>query len=227
MLRRITYCRSRETIMKSRRVVTRTGRGFRGYFPSKKVNRMVEYESLLERDAIYLFEHSPGIKSFQEQPELVMYEYENKIRKYYPDFAVTLNSEVVIHTEVKPQIKLNCPDLNAKLTAIVNRYQNHSADFMILTELTIRKEPLFSNLKTINSVNKYHLDIEKIFLKCKKLITSSELYTVKEISEVFGKTEVLIMLAHPLIVCDLNQPIWGRTNFVRVFKEADHDTLFF
>ena len=71
---------------------------------------MVEYESLLERDAIYLFEHSPGVVSFQEQPEVIMYEYENKIRKYYPDFAVTLNSEAVIHIEVKPQIKLNCPD---------------------------------------------------------------------------------------------------------------------
>ena len=98
---------------------------------------------------------------------------------------------------------------------------------MILTELTIRKEPLFSNLKTINSVNKYHLDIEKIFLKCKKLINSNVQYTAKEISEVFGKTEVLIMLAHHLIVCDLNQPIWESTNFVRVFEEDDHDTLFF
>lgn len=188
---------------------------------------MVEYESLLEKDAIYLFEHSPGVKSFQEQPELVMYEYENKIRKYYPDFAVTLNSGAVIHIEVKPQIKLNCPDLSARFTAIINRYENHSAEFLILTELIIRKEPLFTNLKTINSVRKYHLDIEKTFLKCKHLINSSAQYTAKELSEVFGKTEVLIMLARHLIVCDLNLSVWADLNFVKFFKEDDHDTLFF
>ena len=41
---------------------------FRGKFPSMKVNRMIHWESLLERDAIMLFEFSPGVASYREQP---------------------------------------------------------------------------------------------------------------------------------------------------------------
>lgn len=226
-MHRKSYCRSLEKRMKARAVVTRSGRGFRGYFPSKKLSRMVEYESLLERDAIYLFEHSPGVVSYQEQPEVIMYEYENKIRKYYPDFAVTLRSGVVLHIEIKPQTILNLPAICGKFEAIIRRYENHSAQFLILTELTIRKEPLFTNLKTINNFKKYHFDIEKSFVKAKKFLTCNEPYSVKEISDKFGKTEVLIMLANHLLVCDFHQSIWADSNILRTFKEDDHDSLFF
>ena len=213
--------------MKARKVVTRSGRGFRGYFPSKKLSRMVEYESLLERDAIYLFEHSPGVVSFQEQPEVIMYEYENKIRKYYPDFAVTLSSGVILHIEIKPQTILIHPAISGKFEAIIQRYKNHSAQFLILTELTIRKEPMFTNLKTINNFKKYHFDIEKSFMKVKKFLIYNDPYSVKEISEKFGKTEVLIMLANHLLVCDFHQSLWADSNILRTFKEDDHDSLFF
>lgn len=101
---------------------------------------MVEYESLLERDAMYFFEHSPGVQSYQEQPELIMYEYENTIRKYYPDFAITLNSGVVVHVEVKPEARLNTPKLTAKFSAIIKRYINHPAQFQIMTDLIIRQD---------------------------------------------------------------------------------------
>ncbi len=188
---------------------------------------MVEYESLLERDAIYLFEHSPGVVSFQEQPEVIMYEYENKIKKYYPDFSVTLNSGIVIHIEIKPQSILNQPLISGKFEAIIQRYKNHSAQFLILTELTIRKEPLFSNLKEINNFKKYHIDIEISFTKLKKFLIVNDPYSVKEISEKYGKTEVLIMLANRLLFCDLHQSLWADSNILRTFKEDDDDTLFF
>jgi len=58
--------------MLSRIVVTRSGRGFRGYFPSKKLNRLVQFESLLERDAIKLFESSKEIIQFREQPTIYL-----------------------------------------------------------------------------------------------------------------------------------------------------------
>lgn len=53
-----------------RKVITRRGRRFRGYFPSRKLGRMVAWESLTERDVILLLEFSPGVLSYQEQPAL-------------------------------------------------------------------------------------------------------------------------------------------------------------
>lgn len=188
---------------------------------------MVEYESLLERDAIYSFEHSPGVKFFEEQPEIIMYEYGNKIRKYYPDFAVTLNSGALIHIEIKPQIKLDSPALSSKFEAIISRYVNHPADFIILTDKTIRLEPLFSNLKIINNVKKFHLDITESLIEVRELLLTNKQYTLKELIGVIGETEVLIMLAHHEIVCDLNQSLWSPTNYVRLPKEEDHETVLF
>ncbi len=59
--------------MPVRKVVTPSGRKVRGYFPSKKMGRMVAWESQIELDAILLFEFSPGVISFQEQPEKIQY----------------------------------------------------------------------------------------------------------------------------------------------------------
>ncbi len=50
--------------MLARKVVTRRGRRFRGYYPSAKLGRMVAWESLLERDAILLIEFSPGVLTY-------------------------------------------------------------------------------------------------------------------------------------------------------------------
>ena len=54
---------------------------------------MVEWESLLERDAILLFEFSPGVVSYQEQPAEILYELEGVIHRYYPDFEVILKEK--------------------------------------------------------------------------------------------------------------------------------------
>lgn len=59
--------------MLSRRVITRSGRHFRGRYPSRKLGRMVAFESLIERDVILLLEFSRGVLSYQEQPTRIAY----------------------------------------------------------------------------------------------------------------------------------------------------------
>ena len=213
--------------MKSRKVVTRSGRGFRGYFPSKKLNRSVEFESILERDAFYLFEHSPGVKSYQEQPELILYESLGEMHKYYPDVGVTLRLDRLIHAEIKPLIRLDKPALISKFQSIIQRYKTHSAEFIILTEKTIRQEPLFSNLKMLNSVYKFDLDINQIFQSTKVLLQADTKHTYNDLVHMFGKTKVLMMLARHLVFCDLYQKLESKTNFVRLPKENDHDAVYF
>lgn len=188
---------------------------------------MVEYESLLERDAILLLEHSPGVISYQEQPELIMYEHKNEIRKYFPDFGVTIRSDAKVHLEIKPEIKLENQDLIEKFQSIIARYQNHSAKFVILTEEIIRKEPMLTNLNIINNVKKFHFDITQKFIAVKEMLLASKQCTVEDLISKFGKTEVLMMLANQLIVCDLNQSLESPTNYVKLFEENDHDTLLF
>lgn len=123
--------------MKSRKVVTRSGRGFRGYFPSKKLNRLVEFESILERDAIRIFENANEVIQFKEQPTIVYYYVEGVQKKYYPDFELVLDSGQIVHIEVKPRDRLANVEIAQKYHAIDQHYSSRLEYFVILTEYQI------------------------------------------------------------------------------------------
>ena len=124
--------------MLSRKVVTRSGRGFRGYFPSKKLNRSVEFESILERDAIRLFERFNEVISFKEQPTIIYYYMNEEHKKYYPDFELQLVGGEVVHVEIKPSVFLTLAKLSAKYQAIARSYISRPEHFVILTEMDLR-----------------------------------------------------------------------------------------
>jgi len=71
---------------RARNVITPSGGIVRGKFPSRKNGRMVHHEGLLELEAIYLFECSPCIIRYREQPVTIHYPDEAKLRRYTPDF---------------------------------------------------------------------------------------------------------------------------------------------
>lgn len=137
--------------MAVRKVVTRSGRRFRGKFPSKKNQCVVQWESLLERDAIRWFEYHPEVQSYSGQPRIVYYyDLETQQHRYYPDFNVALHSGEEFDVEVKPHSKLQDPDISSKFACIATRYQELGMRFRILTEREIRMEPRFSTLRAIH-----------------------------------------------------------------------------
>lgn len=213
--------------MSVRKVVTRSSRKFKGYFPSKKLKRMVQYESLLERDAIYLFEFSPGIVSYQEQPALILYEHECKTRKYYPDFELILKAGKPLHVEIKPEQKLQSYKLAEKYKAIHRRYQSHNANFLILTDILIRQEPLLSNLKTIAKAKNIPDNFDQIIKDSEMLIKDSSCLSFKTFSGLIGYANALMLLGRHFVFCDLYQPLTSPSNIVRLPKESDHDTVYF
>lgn len=135
--------------MPVRKVVRPTGRGVRGHFPSRKMGRMIAWESLLERDAILRFEFSAGVIRYEEQPANIYYEHEGKTRHYIPDFELILKDGVIMHIEVKPHKKLVQSDNKSKYAAITKHYADIGVAFRILTEREIRVEPSISNLQRL------------------------------------------------------------------------------
>lgn len=211
--------------MKSRKVVTRSGRGFRGYFPSRKLNRMVEWESLLERDAILHFEFSHGVVDYQEQPEIIYYEQDGETRKYHPDFALRLRNDELIHIEVKPKVKLETPGLQERFRAIAKRYQVHPAHFRILTEDDLRKEPRLSTLKKLASVSHFSPPEDEVSALKACLEQLGTATTFNEFVGKIGLTHGLWLIAQRFLDCDMDLDLRSPLNFVRLVKEADHDAL--
>lgn len=132
-----------------RQVISPSGGIVRGKFPSRKNGRMVHHEGLLELDAIYLFETSPQIIHYREQPETIRYPDEARLRRYTPDFELTLATGELVFIEVKPVRSLENEEVRHKLACISFHLSRCSKRFVILDERVLRQEPRQSNLRAI------------------------------------------------------------------------------
>ncbi|OGB35317.1 MAG: hypothetical protein A3F78_11745 [Burkholderiales bacterium RIFCSPLOWO2_12_FULL_61_40] len=122
---------------------------------------MVHWESLLERDAIYHFEYHPLVISYQEQPSIeIYYDALGKQHRYFPDFRLNLMDGSEIYIEVKPARFLATKKVQEKLQAVATRFEEQARQFRVMTEVEIRRQPLFANLIQIHKSSKRAAQIE-------------------------------------------------------------------
>lgn len=213
--------------MGARRIITPSGRGVRGRFPSRKMGKMVEWESLLERDAIYLFEFSPAVVAYRSQPEKFYFHMDGETHLYYPDFDVELDTGEVMHAEIKPKARLAKKDIRRRFDFIEKQYQRTNRRFLILTEQEIRKDPLLKNL----SLLAYHLRETSDHIELTEryeLLKLLPACTIAGANAVLGDPiHTLHLLAAGLIQCDLTLPITPETHISFSTKEVGHAPLLF
>lgn len=136
---------------RARKVITRSGRGFRGKFPSFKLGRLVHWESILERDLILHLEYDPKVAYYQEQPTVVQYyDAQGNVRNYFPDFLVGRTDGSEFLAEAKPARRMNTPKVREKLAAVALRLKEKNTEFRVMTEDFIRRQPRFDNLGRIH-----------------------------------------------------------------------------
>ena len=186
---------------------------------------MVEWESILERDAILHFEFSPGIITYQEQPELITYIYQEQTKRYFPDFLLILRNRNLFHVEIKPLSKLRSPNLISKFEAIIERYETHPAKFRLLTDQYLRFEPRLANLKLLATAQRCNEDLNKARELCKELLDKDSPIVVSRLVNSIGLKQTLSLLACGEIMCDLNLALDSDSNFVRFVEGIDHDAL--
>ncbi|VEB41065.1 TnsA endonuclease N terminal [Chromobacterium violaceum] len=90
---------------------------------------MVPFEQLLERDALYLFDFAPQIADIREQPFKFQYAMSNKVRRYTPDYALTMRDGSILIVEVKPTRSLAKPEVREKLLYIRYAMQRQGHQF--------------------------------------------------------------------------------------------------
>jgi hypothetical protein len=132
----------------------------RGTVSSKKNNRLIDFESALERDFIYLLEFEDSIESFVEQPICIEFEYEGQKRKYTPDFFVKYMRQdqppMLVEIKYRNDIRENWKTLKPKFKAAKQYALFNGWIFKIYTEIEIR-EAYLDNVKFLlnyrNNVN--------------------------------------------------------------------------
>ncbi len=132
---------------KVRKIVTVSGRGARGRFPSYK-GRLIEYESLVELDKIRVLVVAASVTSITTQPAVFQLTADGKIFNYTPDIIATIGGrEFVI--EVKANNFSKNSQTMSRLRDIIAHIRRENVPFLLATESDVRPDGLQQELKLL------------------------------------------------------------------------------
>ncbi|WP_158610218.1 TnsA endonuclease N-terminal domain-containing protein [Herminiimonas sp. KBW02] len=213
--------------IRAREPVGRSFGSVRGKFPSQKMGRMIHWESQLERDAVYLFEFSPGVLAYREQPFKTYYTLAGKTRRYTPDFELTLANEELLLIEVKPMEKLQDIEEQRRFECIFEHFSAHGKSFRVLTEIQIRQSDLLDNLRMMM---RYRCKPLTKFqrLRFAEQFTGRDAISFDEVRILFGSCETVWMLINEgLLICDLKVEVGAGTIFSTSAKGDSYEDFLF
>lgn len=145
----------------SRKVVKRSNARNSGKYPSWKMNRMMQWESPHERNALYLLDASPDVISFYEQPCEITYMLNGEKHKHYPDILV---KELHCNTfwEVKTERDANEPEVFERTEFLTEALPAFGYGYRMVLAETLAKQPKLDNIKRLNKLGRKAIsDIEK------------------------------------------------------------------
>lgn len=130
------------------RKVSNRGGNIIGKFPSLKMKRMVQFESTIERDYVYVLDYEVDVTSFEEQPFVIEYRYADKTRRYTPDFHVVRSGRNVL-VECKPADLVSTDENQRKFAAARQICALREWEFEIVTDIQLRSGSRLSNIKLL------------------------------------------------------------------------------
>lgn len=130
------------------RKVSHRGGNMIGLFPSIKMERMVAFESLIEQDYLYVLDYEPGVLGFEEQPLTIEYQWEDKPRRYTPDFQVRWGDREEL-VECKPASRVDTEENQRKFAAARQWCQHNGQTFAVVTDEALRGSHRLANIKLL------------------------------------------------------------------------------
>ncbi|WP_158423405.1 TnsA endonuclease N-terminal domain-containing protein [Leptolinea tardivitalis] len=126
---------------------------FTGKFPSQKMNRMIHYESSIEKDFIHLLEFEESVTWYEEQPLRIEY-MENKKKHYYiPDFSAVVDGKTWIF-ECKPKKLVGVQKNLIKFEEAEKYCLNTGENFRVVTDEEIRTGYKLRNIKFLTGYSR-------------------------------------------------------------------------
>jgi len=161
------------------RNVSNRGGNIIGKFPSLKMQRMIAFESLLERDFIYLLDYDTAVTWFEEQPLTIEYQHEGKLLHYTPDFHLIEHGQQVL-VECKPDHFVNTIENQRKFAVAQAWCQACAWQFRIVTDDEVRAGYRLQNVKLLTAYARLRLDP---VLRCQLYATLQSLPSATAIQE--------------------------------------------
>jgi hypothetical protein len=119
---------------------------------------MIAFESLLERDFIYLLDYDPGVEWFEEQPLSIEYLHENKQLHYTPDFHLIEHGQHML-VECKPERFVETEENCRKFAVARGWSEERGWEFRIVTEQKVRGSFRLQNVKLLTRYARQKVDV--------------------------------------------------------------------
>jgi hypothetical protein len=166
--------------MAVRKVSNRSRHNVIGRFPSVKMRRMIQYESLVELDYIHLLEFDPAVSRYAEQPIKIPYRDYGKLRYYTPDFHVQKGGQNWL-IECKSARFIETEDTKRNQSIADNWCPKNGYCYRVITDDEIRTGYRLTNAKFLIDYGRHNINSEirariiAILYTCKGSLTVGDL----------------------------------------------------
>ncbi len=214
--------------------ISRTLRSNRAYkqtvgnFSSCKMKTSVWYDSALNRDFMYWLEFDPEVVSYTT-PAISFDYYElGKLQQYIPDFQVIRCQKKQI-IDVKSKKTLESDRYKLLYQRLLNICDGAGWTFVALSELEVRREPIFSNIKLLYRYARESFSIDE-YRDCLEIIRSQVPASLADIYQILDCHKIPRNVLLKLIFCcsveiDLKQPIQLDSAIAAVSEKIDWERL--
>lgn len=134
--------------LRSRKVVSRSRARATGKYPSWKMGRMIQWESINELNAFRLLDANPAVTGYREQPCVIRYELDKQIHLHYPDVLV-LSGESKELWEIKPSSEAKKHEYVERTELLAAGLPNLGFSYRLVIAEDLTQEPRLSNALTL------------------------------------------------------------------------------
>ena len=192
------------------------GRKNLGKFASVKTGRVAWYESLLEKDFMYLLDYDCEVSYWHEQPLRIRLSHGGKVHRYTPDLEVHRAAQKQL-IEVKPKQEVDSGEWDVLFRAASSICEQEGYEFLVVTDEIIMLQPRLENVKLLwkyarTPVLPQHQIICSQFFRSRK----DEPVTLGDLIQIFTSKQVPVQTLYSLL-------FWGALEF-DLMQPLDRDS---
>lgn len=140
--------------LRSRKVVSRSNAVNSGKYPSWKMERMMQWESIHEGNAMRILDATPRVISFNEQPCEIIYTLNGMKRRHYPDFMV-IEQHSREFWEVKTERDANDLEVVERTHYLMGALPAYGYSYRMVLAEALAIQPRLDNVKRLNKLGRH------------------------------------------------------------------------
>lgn len=144
--------------LRMRKVVSRSNAKHTGKYPSIKMQRMMQWESRHEANAMMLSDADPAVISFTEQPCAIQYVMDGEHKTHYPDLLIETHDHKIL-VEVKTPEDAAKDEVKARSDLMAASLPHFGYQYQVMLSDELASQPRLSNIKKILRLGRMPLDL--------------------------------------------------------------------